>query len=249
MTLMYHNIAGAGQEIAFREWQPAYDVSHECFGWQLLLFERLARGKQQLCLTFDDGYASVHRLVAPLLALYDFRRIVFVTTEVIGQRGMLSRQQIRELAEMQFEIGVHSHSHVFLEHLSPRQLEAEIRDPQKQLEDLVGAAVVNLSLPGGRYDRKTLAYAAECGMRSVFTSVPGAGEFHLKDLPQLALIRRCLVSDKTPLWQLEKLVSRNTAFIAKQKGLYHLGRTGKRLLGNSGYHRVWQSLQRMTHSF
>jgi len=243
---MYHNITLGRQQIAFREWQPAYDVSRDDF---LAQHERIrAAGNNQVTLTFDDGYRSLHEMRVELTEHGRIPCACFVTTAAIGQSGMLSRPEIRALAEAGIKIGAHSHSHIFLENLTAAQLQAEVLAPKKILEDLTGQAVTTLSLPGGRYDRHAAEYAAQHGYQEMYASIPGARRLRLVKQPALDLVPRWVITGRTSIHELDLILRAGRRHYVKHRILYNVGRAGKFLLGNHGYHRLWQTIQHLTTS-
>jgi hypothetical protein len=243
INLMYHNIAFGQAQIGFREWQPAYDVSYESFLAHLDLMQKLDSG--QVHLTFDDGYRSLHQLLVILKERFRIQCTCFITTTAIGQGGMLSRREIRELAEFGIRMGTHSHSHVFLENLAEQQLQAEVLAPKQILEDLIGQAVTAMSLPGGRYDRRAAEYAAANGYREMYASIPGFRRIRLVQQPPLELAPRWAITGRTSIDELGKILQAKPWHRFKHRSLYTLGRLGKRLLGNHGYHRMWQTIQHL----
>ena len=246
ITLMYHNIALGRQQIAFREWQPAYDVSRDDFLAQLGRIR--AAGNNQITLTFDDGYRSLLEMLVELTERARIPCVCFITTAAIGQSGMLNRQEIRTLAEAGIKIGAHSHSHIFLENLTAAQLQAEVLAPQKILEDLTGQAVTTMSLPGGRYDRRVTEYAAQHGYQEMYASIPGARRSRLVQQPALDLVPRWAVTSRTSIYELDLILRGGRRHYVKHRMLYSVGRAGKFLLGNHGYHRMWQRIQHLTTS-
>lgn len=66
-------------------------------------------------LTFDDGYADLHTVVAPALRRYGFTGVAFLITSLCGEGSAqthLSWQQVRALAaEGTLEFQSHSHTH------------------------------------------------------------------------------------------------------------------------------------------
>ena len=62
-------------------------------------------------ITVDDGGVSYYTVVADRLERLGWRGHCFVTTDMIGQRGFLTRRQIRELDGRGHIIGSHSASH------------------------------------------------------------------------------------------------------------------------------------------
>lgn len=97
-------------------------------------------------ITFDDGYAGVHRHALPALAKHGFTASLFVTTGWIegphdnGEAldTMLGWDQVRELAAGGVEIGGHSHTHPQLDMLDDDRLRSELRRCRQIVADELG---------------------------------------------------------------------------------------------------------------
>ncbi len=115
-------------------------------------------------ITFDDGFTSVHRLAAPLLAELKLPCTVFVVTGGIGGTNVWDQRdgdraetimtvaEMRELAAAGIEIGSHTMNHPHLTRLSADELRHEIADSKAKLEDLLGKPVPAFSYPYGEWD-------------------------------------------------------------------------------------------------
>lgn len=241
IVLMYHNIASGRQHIAFREWQPAYDVTAEDFQTHVSLIEKR---KTPVHVTFDDGYQSLLPWVETLQR-HSISATCFVTTATVGQRGMLQAAEIRMLAQAGVRIGSHSHSHIFLQNLTPSQQQAEILTPQKILSDIIGQAVTAMSLPGGRYDSNTLKYAGACGYHEIYTSTPGIRPRRLQHVSNLTIVPRWVITPHITLMELETILRAKPWYLFKKRSRYFAGRLGKRFLGNQNYHVLWNKLHHL----
>lgn len=249
MVLMYHNIAHGEPQSDFAEWQPAYDVSLQQFQTHLALLRAHVAKREHLHLTFDDGYNSLQRWVWPLLEKERVQCTCFVTTSAINRRGMLRREEIVGLAKAGVRFGAHSHSHVFLAGLARAQLEQEVLTPQKILAELLGEEITTLSLPGGRYDEALLEYAQACGYREIFTSIPGNEFFASEKFPRLRLWPRWVITKRTPNQVVEKIAREDRWFLAQNRARHRFGKMSKRVLGNYGYHLLWQNFHYLTNTF
>lgn len=241
IVLMYHNIASGRQKIAFREWQPAYDVAAEDFQTHLDLIEKR---KTPVHVTFDDGYQSLLPWVEKLQQ-YRIPATCFVTTAALGQRGMLQAAEIRMLAQAGIRIGSHSHSHIFLQNLTPAQRQTEILTPRKILADIVGHEVTAMSLPGGRYDSNTLKYAGDCGYHEIYTSTPGVRPRRLRPGSALTLMPRWVITQNISLAEFETILRAETWHLFRKRSRYFAGRVGKHFLGNQNYHVLWNKLHHL----
>lgn len=173
--LMYHSVADEPHAAT-----RALSVSPEAFREQMaLLAERgftalttdaLAQvwrtGKpmpdRPVLITFDDGYAGVHRHALPALAEHGLAASLFVTTGWIrgaydtggGLDTMLDWDQVRELAASGVEIGGHSHTHPQLDQLDDTGLRFELERCRAVVLDELGTLPVSFAYPYGYSSRR-----------------------------------------------------------------------------------------------
>jgi hypothetical protein len=126
-----------------------------------------------LFLTFDDGGVSAYTCIADALEARGWRGHFFVTGQQVGTPTFLSAVQLRELHARGHVIGSHSQTHPTRMGACPiDQLHREWRDSTRLLADILGAAVITGSVPGGFYVPAVAEAAAAVGMRALFTSAP-----------------------------------------------------------------------------
>jgi peptidoglycan/xylan/chitin deacetylase (PgdA/CDA1 family) len=187
---------------------------------------------QSVAITFDDGCESDLLAAAPILRNLDFGATFYVTAGFVGHRGYMSPAQLRELANLGFEIGCHSMTHTYLSDLDQAGLHREIMEAKLQLEQIIGKPVEHFSCPGGRYNQRVVEVARRSGYRSMATSrtyvnSPATDPFALGRVP---------VMRETRLDAFEKLYRGDALWkVTMQNALRD---TAKRLLGNSLYDRV-----------
>lgn len=124
-----------------------------------------------VCITFDDGCETDLIAAASVLRDLGFRATFYVTAGFVGTPGYLSLEQLLELDAAGFEIGCHSMTHPYLSDLSEADMKREIIDAKLRIEEIVGHPIEHFSLPGGRYDSRTLKMARRAGFRTVATSL------------------------------------------------------------------------------
>ena len=103
--------------------------------------------------TFDDGYASHIELVAPLLVRYHFSGTFFITTNLVGQPGYLTWDQLRRLVFLGMEVGSHGRTHRPLTRISKEEIDEELAGSRRTLEQELGVPVRALATPGGFWNR------------------------------------------------------------------------------------------------
>jgi peptidoglycan/xylan/chitin deacetylase (PgdA/CDA1 family) len=243
--LMYHEIELPGRPMCHSE--PGYQryvVRKADFEAQMRLLksegwcgqcvsDALANPRLPgVAITIDDGCETDLLIVAPLLRELGYGATFYITVGFLGRPGYLSRAQLRELADLEFEIGSHSMTHAYLPDLAPEQLAREISDSRTELSQITGRSIDHFSCPGGRWNPQVMAAARQAGYRSVATSraVTNPAPTELSTLGRLAIMReteleafRCVVRGQG-LWKIRLGDSARSAM--------------KRILGNSLYDRV-----------
>ncbi|WP_432138520.1 MULTISPECIES: polysaccharide deacetylase family protein [unclassified Streptomyces] len=182
--LMYHAVSAVPSEAT-----RALSVTPQAFAAQMALIAdrgltplttaalaaRWRAGRplpaRPVLITFDDGYAGVHRHALPVLAEHGFPATLFVSTGWIrgtydtgrGLDTMLDWRQVRELAAAGVEIGGHSHTHPQLDQLGDGSLRAELTRCRDIVADELGALPVSFAYPYGYSSRRVRAAVRENG--------------------------------------------------------------------------------------
>ncbi|MFC8004595.1 polysaccharide deacetylase family protein [Streptomyces olivaceus] len=183
-VLMYHAVA-AGPNDATR----ALSVTPQAFAEQMAAVADRGRTpigtaelaaawrsgrplpRRPVLITFDDGYAGVHRHALPVLARHGFPATLFVSTgwlrgphETGGAPDtMLDWAQVRELAAAGVEIGGHSHTHPQLDQVGEERLRHELIHSKEIVADQLGVVPASFAYPYGYSDRRVRRAVRETG--------------------------------------------------------------------------------------
>jgi len=191
-----------------------------------------------VAITFDDGSETDLISAAPVLLQLGFGATFYITNQWLGKRGYLSQGQLRELSALGFEIGCHSMTHAYLTDLDENGLHREISEAKSQLEQVIGKAVEHFSCPGGRFDRRVVAVAAQAGYRTLSTS-----QIHANSkATDLFALGRVAIMRSTSLPAFQELCSGRGLGLLSMS--LQLRQAGKKLLGNSIYDRIRNALLR-----
>jgi len=135
-------------------------------------------------LTFDDGMRNNHEVALPILQEYAIPASVYVTIGFIdgsspwigagGDGAIMSRQQVRELAEAGWELGAHTMTHPDLSTLDYDACLQEIGDSRAALEEIGGVPVETFAYPFGRYGPPAIAAVRDSGMIAAVTTGSGS---------------------------------------------------------------------------
>src|SRR5574341_233396 len=187
-------------------------------------------------LTFDDGHESDHTSALPLLKRYNFKATFFITTDWIGKPGYMNSKQLRMLKEEGMSVQSQAKTHTFLDTLSINELNSELEQSQKSLEDILGERVSFLSFPGGRYNRRVINCAKETNYIALFSSQP----FTLKQYGGVLFIGRYTMKQPLSEGEFEKMITMPTFGQIVIKASYQGKNLLKQVLGNTFYYHLWE---------
>jgi len=224
-VFMYHDIAADPSTVAVSH-RP-YVLTAAAFEAQMDALARLgvrgvsladalaaagkapARDAALAVLTFDDGHASNATHAMPILRKRGFTATFFVTASWIGQSPYMGWEEIRNLAHAGMEIGTHSLTHRPPASLSPVEIDHELRESRRILEEGLGVPVLTGSAPTGFHNPGIGPAARAAGYRALCVSRigmwrPDADSFHIPRVPvkidtSLDLFHRLARGDAAPL--------------------------------------------------
>jgi peptidoglycan/xylan/chitin deacetylase (PgdA/CDA1 family) len=213
--LMYHSVReGTEGRYAYYETNtsPRVFAKHMNFlhedGYRTLSLDEavhtLARDgnpQKSVVITFDDGYADFYRHAFPILSQHGFTATVFVITGLLKTQRTcfrwtecLTLSEVRELHSQGISIGSHTVSHPDFRLLKHDEVENELSQSKKILEDALGAPVKSFAYPFAfpEADRGFVSRLADllnkCGYENGVTTIlgtshPGANRWFLPRLP------------------------------------------------------------------
>jgi len=229
MVLAYHEV--------LPESSYAYCVTSASFTEQLRLLDSLKRTKSlDAQITFDDGEQSQFHNALPLLTQYGFKATYFATPGLIGTAAkFLGWNDLRALQAAGHSIQSHGWSHKFLTFCSEAELAYELRASKQSLEDNLGSAVQEISVPGGRWDSRVVHACAAAGYRRIYVSHPWVET----EIRGIEVIGRFMVRRTTTIAELEKIVAKDRSALRKLRLRSQLRDGLVGVLGDSLYHRLW----------
>jgi hypothetical protein len=103
------------------------------------------------------------------------------------------------------------------------------------LEDKLGSAVEEISMPGGRWDKRVIEACARAGYKRVFVSEPWIDA----EIAGVHVIGRFMVRRTTTLAELGKIVCKDERALWQMKMRAMLRRRVVGIVGDGLYHRLW----------
>jgi len=156
LILMYHGF-GKGDKYTLPYRKLIKDIQIlKKKGYSFFRFKEInKKNKKSVSLTFDDGYSSNYQ-ASKILDKFDIKGTFFIKTSKIGNKGYLSKEQIKEINNNKHEIGSHTVNHLNLTTLNDKKLKKELIESKKTLERLTKSRIESISIPGGVYNKKIL---------------------------------------------------------------------------------------------
>lgn len=131
--------------------------------------------------TFDDGYDTVYNYLVKLP--YTLRQcMLFIVAGKVGGKNdwdaegelagkrLMDWAQIAELKNIGAVIGSHGLNHLDLRKLDDRELERELKESKRIIEERINSQVNTLAYPFGYYDQRVIAAAKAAGYQEAYTA-------------------------------------------------------------------------------
>lgn len=193
-----------------------------------------------LVLTFDDGHISNYISALPLLEKYSCKAIFFVIGSRIGEhKDFMTWEHLRELVRLGHRVEAHGWSHTFLTRCSDDELRTELLHCRQVLEDRVGAPVVALSAPHGRWNRRVLKACAAAGYRQLFDSSPWPAKRKLSDME---VIGRLMAVQSLDSARLLRWLTMGRTEAGLRRTRQAVKRSAQIVLGDKLYYQLWTRL-------
>jgi len=227
--------------LAYHEVMPesiySYCVTIARLAAHLLLLRAQGRaGRIHAQVTFDDGEQSQYQHAFPLLAEHGIEATFFVNPGLIGtERKFLGWRQLEELQDAGHSIQSHGWSHKFLTSCSRRELDHELRSSKESLEDRLGRVVQEISVPGGRWDRRVAEACAGAGYKRLYVSDPWISA----DICGVQLRGRFMVRHTTTVNEIRKVLEGNQRMVWSLRLRSEIKNLLVGIIGDAAYHKLW----------
>ena len=138
-----------------------------------------------IVVTFDDGWEDNYTNAFPVLKEFGIKATLFIVPGCIGQastkavaegeppRQHLSREQIVEMSRHGIEIGSHTLNHRLLPKIPPAEIEIEVLEAKRQIEDLVQQPCLTFAYPAGFFNSDAQRIVENAGHIAAFSTMYG----------------------------------------------------------------------------
>ena len=159
--------------------------------------------RRSICLTFDDGWLDNYTNAFPILRQYGAKATIFLVPSCLDKisakvvpdgesaRAHLSRENVLEMAKYGIEFGSHTQNHKLLHQVSDAEIEYEVSESKRQIENLVQKDCLTFAYPAGFAPPFAQKAVENAGYIAAFSTVYGEDEKpNLYTLNRTEILRR-----------------------------------------------------------
>jgi peptidoglycan/xylan/chitin deacetylase (PgdA/CDA1 family) len=168
VILLYHSLGAKPPAVTEENFhrQMAWLAENTALLTLDALAGKLDGGRLQVTITFDDGYASLHDQVAPILAEYGATATVFLNTGWIGETArkasnaalghypnehFLTWREVEALSKAGWTFGSHGVEHLDLTRQDAAVVAWELDDSKREIESRLGQPCQHFAYTWGRF--------------------------------------------------------------------------------------------------
>jgi peptidoglycan/xylan/chitin deacetylase (PgdA/CDA1 family) len=216
-ALLYHKIDLPTADVKIRgaftapqkfERQIAYlkKQGHEFYTTSELIKSYRTNGEfpsRAIAVTFDDGWKDNYRHAFPVLKKYGAKATIFLVTSFVGQttdkvtadgegpREHLSEKDILEMSEGGIEFASHSLSHALFHQIGNEEIEREVTESKKFIENLTQKECATFAYPAGFFTEFAKEAVKKAGYEAAFSTVYGDEySWDIYSLNRVEILRR-----------------------------------------------------------
>lgn len=148
--------------------------------------------EKPIIITFDDGYLDVYTNAFPILKKYNLKANVYMISGWINGDVYMTSEMTKEMsASPLIEIGSHTVTHKALATLSTEEIEYELRESKKALEELLEKKINVVAYPTGSYNQTVIDIARQYYQYGISTvnGKENPNQLHTYDLRRIYVYR------------------------------------------------------------
>ncbi len=158
---------------------------------------------KSVCVTLDDGWKDNFANAFPVFQDLQIKATIFLVPSCIGQKSArvvadgeaarehLSLDEIRKMSAFGIEFGSHTLTHKLLHRTATEEVEFEVVESKKQIENLLQKPCETFAYPAGFFTETAQAAVKNAGYKAAFTTVYGdKRQINLYALNRIEILRR-----------------------------------------------------------
>jgi len=223
----YHEILPGDSDYLYR-------VSAGAFEEHLAFISSLKAAPR---ISFDDGHRSNYENAFPILERSRIKATFFLLAGHVGNnQDYVSWEQAREMSKAGHVVASHGWSHRMLTLCDSPELDQELANSKREIEDRIGIEVDAISVPGGRWNERVTEACVLAGYRHFFHSNPWTPSV---EGANLSVDGRLMITRHMGASELRTLMSLSPARRSLLRAQFAAKESARRLMGERLYHKLW----------
>ena len=234
--LMYHQFIKKNKKTKIRTFvtEKQFELHLKILkilGYETITFEELLKiglenrlSKKYIILTVDDGYKNNYEIMFPLLKKYNMKAVIYLVSELKYNAWdveefeeeklyLLNENEIKEMKNSRLiEFGGHTLTHPNLQELNHEEIEMEIVENKKNLEEKYGINLISFAYPYGKLTEEVKEIVKNNGYKFAVSTSTGSGKIE----DDLYEIRRTAI-DKTSIIDFLRKINRKYSVYKGEK--------------------------------
>ncbi len=154
------------------------------------IFKGQIRGPEKpIVITFDDNNLTQYDVALPMLEKRHQLAVFYLITNHLSNKGMIDTERAKDLHARGQDVESHTISHRVLTALPGNEIDRELKESRKTLEDLLGKQVLHVAYPGTSHNKtvreKTTAAGYVTG--TIMDPRPATAQDDLLKLPRIMM--------------------------------------------------------------
>jgi len=130
--------------------------------------------EKPILITIDDGHWDIYTDVLNILKKNAVKITAYIIPGLVGGSDFLTKEQLHAVVESGLvDIGAHTVHHLSLPNLSNSEMEYEIKESKKLLEDELGVTVTSFAYPNGAFNVQIADIVEDSKFRLAVSTIPG----------------------------------------------------------------------------
>lgn len=130
--------------------------------------------EKPMLLTFDDGHWDFATVVLPILKKYQVKATQYVIPGFTGGSDFMTENQVwNVVASGLVDVGAHTVHHISLAGRSLHEVQDEVTESKRMLENTYHMQVVSFAYPNGSFDNQAADVVKKAGFTTGVSTVPG----------------------------------------------------------------------------
>lgn len=169
------------------------DILTKC-GFKIV--DRINNSEGEIAVMLDDGFRGIWDC-RDFFYKENIHPTIFIAKSLVGQEGYLTEDDIKELDNHGWIFQSHTVSHTSLNDFTINELDYQLHESKKYLEELLGKEITEICAPQGKYSNWVCEHAYRTGYDVFYSSTPG--DYHERLTDFSFVITRNLCQSLTPL--------------------------------------------------